>query len=607
MALPVQLTLHDDEAAIDFVARLAVANGYTSLRTFLSQTDITASQLIRGDEEALAIVTRWTGIKPSELGRFSTSTLGPGSGWSLGRAVLSKEMRSGHNFRFCASCVVADRHLGTGRLVSRPYRRAWWSVRGIEGCPAHGCGMTTIAVSADVDNNDFPSFVKSNLELIEVAATRPERSSTPSLDRYLKDRILAGPTDDFLGGLEAHVVFEFSRYFGDFLRLHDALDRRSDEEIDLRERGFIVARGGVEAVRQAFVEVIDRKRPSSKYVEKVLGPMVRWFRRNAGKPEYSSLVDLVHDVLERNMPFGVGQVILKPVQSRHVYCINSAHAEYGLTKDRIRALMAANDPEFRPGLPDGSTYFDAALFRPILAAAADTMTATEASAALGLTEARVHDLLEAGILEQAERRTDDDRAYTRIPSKAVDELTSKLTNLMAPSAGDEVLMSLSAAARSWRRPFHTIVAKILEGRLSASVLPGNAPLLQRMQVSKKAMELNSHPLDGSDEALVRLKEVELVLGTASITVSDLIERGYLKQRIARRDTGRNVKFVERASLDEFMETYASLSMIAKTRQAYRADIKKQLDQIGIAPIFEPKGFVARFYRRSDLVQVGYAA
>lgn len=39
MVLPVTLLHHDDEAALDFVARLAIANGYPSLRDFLAHTD----------------------------------------------------------------------------------------------------------------------------------------------------------------------------------------------------------------------------------------------------------------------------------------------------------------------------------------------------------------------------------------------------------------------------------------------------------------------------------------------------------------------------------------------------------------------------------------
>ncbi|MDO1583623.1 TniQ family protein [Rhizobium oryzicola] len=605
MALPVQLPFHDDENLVDFVARLAAANGYPSLRAFLLHTEITAGNLFHGDEDALAVVSTWTDMPSPRLGRLATYVTGQGATWRLGYATLSKDMRPGRTMRFCASCVMSDQEREAGRLVGRAYRRAWWSVRGIGGCPDHGCGITTVEVAAAVDVHDFTHFVNTNLALVEDASINRTQSSTPRLDRYLRDRILKPAPDDFLGSLEAHVAVEFSRYFGDFLKLHGEVNAAGDEDIDFRERGFLIAAGGRSSVRQVIADVIDRKRPSTKYIEAVIGPMARWLRRNAENACYFPVIDLIQNALERSMPFGVGQTILKDVQERHIYCVNSAHAEFGLPKERIRALMASNDPDFRHGLPDGSTYFAAEALRPILEAAAETLTTTEAAFVLGTTEQRVHDLLSAGILEQVEKRGNDVRAYTRIPRTAVEDFSARLASRMPLAASTDNSYTLSAAARLWRRQFHTLVAMILDGCLAASILPGEGPLLKRILLSKRALVEDVSPTAGSHNELVRLKEVELALGTASITVSDLIGRGYLRQKIVRRETGRTVKFVERESLNEFLGAYASLSMIAKSCKGYRALIKKELDDAGVLPIFEPSGSVARFYSRTELSESGY--
>ncbi|KQY50028.1 hypothetical protein ASD46_24400 [Rhizobium sp. Root491] len=266
--------------------------------------------------------------------------------------------------------------------------------------------------------------------------------------------------------------------------------------------------------------------------------------------------------------------------------------------------MKANDPHFRDGLPDSRTYFDAVALRSILEAANDTLTSKEAGAALGLREERLYDVLNAGILEQVETRSDDERAYTRIRKSAVVELTHRLTVKMTEVASDEGYMSLSKAARSWHRPFHTLVAMILEGSLEAFIVAGRTPILQRARVASDALKLESGPLAGGDDELMRLREAERVLGTATFTVADLIKRGYLRQRTLRRENGREVKFVERQSLAEFQAAYVSLTEIAKTRKGHRAAIKAELDRAGISPIFEPEGFIARFYRRSELTWIG---
>lgn len=603
MVLPVTLPHHHDEAAIDLVARLAAANGYPSLREFLAHTDTTANAIVHGEMDSLSLVSEWSGVPVATLGKLGARASGAGSTWQMGCATLSKDMRPGRRHRFCAQCVLEDREREPGRLASRAYRRAWWTIRGIEGCPVHGCRLTEVAVDAAGGIHDFPQFVNANLGFIEDAAAAYAPSRQPRLDAYLRDRVFLVGGDGFLGRLDAHVGAEFTRYLGDFLVLHD-LKAWMHDETDLREWGFNLAVAGEGEIRRVIGEVIDDMRPATQYVELVLGPMVRWLRRNLGKEAYGPVIDLIQDILERNMPFGEGQTILKPVKTRHIHSVSSAHAEYGLAENRIRALMKANDPDFRDGFSDASTYFDAVALRPILEAAGDTLTSKEAGTALGLREVRVHDLLVAGILEQVETRPDDERTYTRIRKSAVEDLTHQLERKMTAVASDEGHLSLAAAARTWRRPFHTLVAMILEGSLETFIVPGRVPVLQRARVASDALRLDVSPLAGGDDELMRLKEAELALGTTTITVADLIKRGYLRQRTLRRETGRTMKFIERQSLAEFQEVYVSLTEIAKSRQGYRAAIKAELDKTGISPIFEPEGFIARFYRRSEITRIG---
>ncbi|MBO3760136.1 TniQ family protein [Ciceribacter sp. L1K22] len=599
MVLPVTLEYHADETAIDFVARLAAANGFSSLRSFLGHTDVTARAIVKGDADALALVTEWSGVSVSRLQTLAVVASGAGETWRMGHATLSKDMRLGRRHRLCARCVMEDRKRMSGRNVSRAYRRAWWSVRGIEGCHLHDCALLEVSVGSEDDVHDFPRFVEANLAQIEAAGAAPLPSRQPMLDRYLRERVFQGGGASFLDALDVHVAAEFSRYLGDVLALHQVREWMS-EGTDLREWGFCLAMKGEDEIRRTIAQVIDRDRPMAKYVGQVLGPMAQWLRRNLCKDAYQPIVDLMQDILVRNMPFGPGQTILRPVEVRYLHSVTSAHAEHGLTHDRIRALMRANDPSFRNGLSDACTYFDAGALRPILEAASDTLTATEASAALGMREERVHDLLEAGILTQVETRSPDERTYTRIRKEAVEDLKHRLELKMTEVAQSEGLIPLVAASRTWRRPFHKLVAMILEGTLAASIVPGSAPVLQRARVAADALKLDVSPLGGSNDDLMRLKEVEIALATTTSTVADLIKRGYLRQRTIRRETGRTVRFVERCSLAEFQAAYASLTEIAKYRSGYRAAIKAELDSVGIAPIFEPEGFIARFYRRTDV-------
>ncbi|CUX13916.1 MULTISPECIES: TniQ family protein [Agrobacterium tumefaciens complex] len=611
MVLPVTLLHHDDEAAIDLVARLATANGYPSLREFLAHTDTTANAIVHGETDALSLVSEWAAVPVATLGKLAVKASGPGGTWKMGCATLSKDMRPGRMHRFCAQCVLDDREREAGRLVSRAYRRAWWTIRGIEGCPVHGCRLTEVAVDAAEDVHDFPQFVNANVGLIEDAAAGSVPSRQPRLDSYLRDQVFLDRGDGFLNRLDAHVAVELSRYLGDFLVLHDIKVWMHDET-DLREWGFNLAVAGESEIRRVIGNVIDDKRPKTQYVELVLGPMVRWLRRNLVKEAYGPVIDLMQDILERNMPFGEGQTIFKPVKTRHFHSVSSAHAEYGLTHDRIRALMKANDPDFRDGLSDASTYFDAAALRPILEAARDTLNSREAGDVLGVSEEMVHGLLSVGVLTQVEKRADGERAFVRIEIRALEALVQSLENKSTVVAFTEGLLSLASAPPAFRQPFNRIVEMVLDGGVEAFIVSGDGPVFERVHIASptpasaeaRKEQKKGTPLAGGDDELMRLKEAELALGTTTITIADLIRRGYLRQRTARRETGHVVKFIERQSLAEFQAAHASLTEIAKSRQGYRASIKAELDQAGISPIFEPEGFIARFYRRSDLIQAG---
>lgn len=602
MALAVTLGYHAEEAPIGLVARLAAANGFPSLRKFLAHTETTASAIARGETAALSLASEWSGVPADSLGTLASEAGGAGQTWRLGRATFNKDMRPGRLIRFCPDCVLEDRERGTGRIVSRAYHRAWWAVRGIEGCHIHDRNLTEAAVSADDDPHDFSRFVENNMEFIQEEASVAVARSQPMLDRYLVDRVFGSSGSSFLDGVEAHVASEFSRYLGEFLLLHDVGDCLPAGTAP-SERGFMLADGGESSIRKVIAAVIDHEQPKTKYAGGVLGPMIRWLRRNISKDSYQPVVDLVQDILERNMPFGPGQTILKPVTSRHLYCVNSAHAEFGLHKERIRTLMAEL-PGFRPGLPDARTYFDASTARPILEAASETLKSTEAGKALGLNEQRMCDLIDAGIIEVVEKRSDDTRTYARIHKATVLEVDRRLTDVTIPAVADDGLFSLPKAARSWKRPFYKLVSMILDGTLEAHLLVGDDPVFCRVRVKPGGLNLDLRPEAGGDDKWMRIKEVERVLGTTTATVSELIERGYLRVRNVRRETGRTVKLVERRSVSEFEATHVSLSGIAKSRNGYRAAIKADLEKLGVFPIFEPDGFIARFYRKSALAPAG---
>lgn len=601
MRLPVTVPHHDDEAAIDFVARLAAANGFQSLNDLLEHADLAAAALVSGDNEAMSSVSMWSGVDIERLRALAVSSSGPGGRWQLGFATLSRDMRPGRTMRFCACCVVDDRLQEEGRLAARAYRRAWWSVRGIESCGIHGCSLTEVGIEAGIDLHDFPLFVSRNTEMIATAAASAGRGRQPRLDAYLQGRVLFEAATGFLDKFDAHVAVELARHLGEYIASHDLQDRMI-EQSDPAEWGFGVASEGADGIRAMLAKDIDRLRPRTKHVAQMLGPMSRWLNRNQDKAAYREVVDLFQDILERNMPFGEGQIIFRPAARRYLYCLNSAHAEFGVQTKRIRALMKASDDSFDDGYSDSATYIPADVLRPILQSAADTLTSVEAGKMTGLSERRVHNLVSAGIFEQVETRDRSERSYSRIKPSSVRDVLSRLEDGATPISSADGYVSMAEATRYWHRRYHEVVATVLERHVESYIIPGEAPSIVRIRVAPDALKHVVDPMAGGDEELMRREEAKRVLGTTNATIKALISLGYLDGRTLPMMSGHKVQFIQRRSLSDFQQRYATLSQIGKAFGWNPRSVPSKLKDLGISPVFEPRGAVARFFEKSELAK-----
>ncbi|MCO7729028.1 TniQ family protein [Brucella intermedia] len=286
MTLPVTLSFHEDESLISLVSRLARANGYTTMQSFLESTYTNREAIVRGDHVALGEISELSGISIERLADASIVHQHPGSNWKLGHAIFNKEMRPGKMLRYCPHCVLDDMETGIGRAISRPYARSWWSCRGIEGCPEHGRKLVEHLVTSFDQRDDFATFVEQNVQTIRNQARNHQQSSAPLLDRFLRDRISKpAKADDLVDTLDVHIVAELSRYLGTFIAIHKLADLQ-DEATDQREWGFRLICKGQAELERTIIETIDQKRPMARFVLDFFGPIMLWLRRNQSKPAY---------------------------------------------------------------------------------------------------------------------------------------------------------------------------------------------------------------------------------------------------------------------------------------------------------------------------------
>ncbi|UXO85528.1 TniQ family protein [Brucella intermedia] len=604
MTLPVTLPFHEDESPISLVSRLARANSYDSLQSLLGFTHTSREAIVRGDHDALAEISELSGISTERLSNASIVHQHPGSNWKLGHAIFNKEMRPGKMLRYCPHCVLNDMETGIGRAISRPYARSWWSCRGIEGCPEHGRKLVEHLVTSFDQRDDFATFVEQNVQTIRNQACTDQQSSAPFMDRFLRDRIFKrAEADDLVDTLDAHIVAELSGYMGKFIAIHK-LTHFQDEATDQREWGFRLICEGQAELERIIIETIEQKRPMVRFVEQFFGQLVNWLRRNKLKPEYQPLVSMFQNIAEKNMPFGPGMIFINPVEHRYVYCVNSAHTDFGIHKKRIKTLLASHGLTNRINLHDSAIYFDAERARPILEAASETLTSTAAAEILGVDEEQFRTLVKVGFVGQVEER-ENERGYLRIPQAELDSFQSALlANAESVEHDEDEWGSLMELAHAFTMAFENILQLIIEGSVDARVITGQGGLLTRLRVSKlEVQRIRLQSLSDMQENFVTFEQALDLLGTSDVTLSQLLRRGYIKEKDYKRSS-KMARLINEDSLQEFKSKFISLVDFCQKVGVNRVGMKKRLADLGVSPLFDDNKFVASYYNLSDLEKRG---
>lgn len=598
MTLPVTLLFHDDESAISLVSRLAHANGYDSLQSFLAFTYTNKEAITHGDLDALSEISNLSGVSIKRLVKSCIVRQPLGLNWGLGYATFSKEMRPGKTLRYCTQCVLNDFDHGVGRPFSRPYARSWWYCRGIEGCPEHGRRLVETTVGSLEDRDDLTTFISANLKLIREQALKEDTSSAPQLDRYLRDRIFQRGGKDFINSLNEHIVFELSGYLGHFISAQSLSDWQS-EVTDQREWGFALASKGRAEIERVFAEVIDQTRPTARLLEQFFGPLIRWLRRNEAKPAYDVVVTMFQQIAEKNIPLGPEMKFIRPVEKRHLFCVNSAHAEYGLTKKRIKALISAHGLTTRPHLSDSSIYFDAESARQIFEIANGTLTSKEAANILGMSENVLLATVKAEILQRSEAR-EKGRDYLRINNSDLHEFQTKII---------EKAEIFTEDSPEWRAPSEIakagvsvpdIIELIICGNVQARIKPGSEGLFKRLRVHGNEVRQHLHKTEESkNNPFLPFKKGNALLGASAATLNELIKCGFVKEKPGSRGKTA-IRFIEKSSIFDFKKQYISLADLREHLGISRVGMKDYLAKMDILPLFGMSSRCTSYYSKADL-------
>ncbi len=150
--LPLTVRYRPHERSISLLRRLATRRGSPTLNKFLADIRhfpfFTLNAMASGRK--LDILARMSGIS-EELIRASTPVR-TDRGFVIGSVLIERAgrlMPGNSNGRWCPRCLTEDLERHDGPLDCRPYRRFWWDLEEIIGCPKHGVPLASTCPSCE--------------------------------------------------------------------------------------------------------------------------------------------------------------------------------------------------------------------------------------------------------------------------------------------------------------------------------------------------------------------------------------------------------------------------------------------------------------------------
>jgi hypothetical protein len=607
MKLPVNVTFHpDSETPLSLASRLARAMGYSSVADLLGRSTVQA--VARGDEDAIRMLSSWSGVAVDQLRRFAVPTSEEAGEWRLGDAVFRKEMRVAGRFRFCPRCLVEDMDKGSGRPQSRPFERASWMTRAITACTHHR--ELLVEAGDNAPANDVALFAAEGWHL-KCQPSAPADKAELEVDAYIEGRIAGNRTQSFIDRQEVHVLLMLFQFLGSLL--HNRLPSfivggKAASTIGGRAAGFLIAREGREMVERVVTDAIDLHRPAAQTITEFFGPMLRHLRRNAAVPAYAEIVGLFQDLVERHVPVGPGDRFILPVQRRHLHSVRSAAVDYGLDRKRVRKLLEEEGVITHSKLSDRRVYFSVADADGILGDTADNLTTVEVSALLGTHENRVRDFIERGLLVPSERGAKGERPFYRVSKAALDGFRRRLFERTSLAGEGHGLVSLTTACQRKSLTQADLLEMILDGKLTGVARADDSMTVRSLLVDLREIPVSAEGNHGEDDygnggVYLNMTDVRNALATTDVTVAALVKHRVLSVEARTNPrTRRPQSFVHRDTVKAFLDSHRSLHMIARGWRRNIAWMKDELDQNGMKPIFETSGKIARYYRKEDLAR-----
>jgi len=599
------VALRDGESAMSFCSRGGQIFGRTA-REFCLDLGLQFQAVVDGEQEALQKIAARCRVDVQSLTKASIVKVGERR-YRFCEQDIVRDSLARSTMRICPHCLVEDLNAGDGPEDVRPYGRTLWQVGPIRTCPRHNAALVQVAD----DNNphrvhDFLQLIKPSLRRL-TELVRQSKSRQPSgLETYLIERLRheADLPPQWLDMLPFYAAARTCEMLGAVatrgIRFY-AKSLTEDDWYVCGGAGYAIAEKGEDGIRtllsrlqESFQDTKHDWGPRSTF-----GRLYEWLAHENDDEAYDPLRDLITRHVIETMPVGPGDKIFgKDVATRRLHSLRSASLEFGAHPKRLRKLLHAAGVIGRDSLPlsDDRILFDAAEAQHFLERIGDAMPLKEAGKYINAPRPQERLLLEAGFIEPFIRGGTEqlkDHAFAK------QDLDSFLDRLLAGAVeidqDGRSMLPIPDAARRANCAAMQIVRLIFDGALEHV---GRRPdVAGYLSVLVDPEDVKSH-VRGPDLQGLNLRSVERLMRVSTATLKALIKGNHLPSSQMLNPVNRCPQtYVREADLEEFMDRYASIDVLAREHGTRGHLLRPRLDAMKIHPAFVLTEIDLAFYDR----------
>ncbi|NKM89387.1 hypothetical protein GFL54_35390 [Rhizobium laguerreae] len=600
------INFNADESVASYCSRLAAACGYRHARSFGVDLGFRFQGLAVGCKDDIDKFSAVLGVPTSYLtpgiistdNRFSTV-----AGQLLSRASMQRQ-----RLRFCPYCVLGDECMKGGRRGFRSFGRIDWLVKSIRCCEDHGVQLVTC------DQDTPPVFIHdfaANLAqlgdvrrmLSDVEFMKPD-----SLQRYVKERLRGKQTEAaWLDSLPLYVAVRLCETVGTAERHGTQFHTSNMNEHEWSAcagAGYDLLRGG----EQDFRNYLRRQvkcfygKLSDMGGRSIFGRLYERLAHETEDKAFDPIRQIMRDVALDSLPLGPGDEFFGPVTERRLHSVQSASVEFGVHPKRLRKTLV--NEGLIPTEDKSKTFerilLDAKTMQRFALVAKSSLNVPDAKAYLGAERVQFEMLVKHGFIQPvggngASAEVAVDRRFSP------DDLDTLLRRLKAADtrADNNGLSDLREVMSKAGCTFAEVIELVLSGTLAKVSWAAGETGLAAIRLD--ADEIKAKTI-GDDHGCLSLRQLETVIPASSKIIKALIAGGRLPAVKRRNPVKRNMQtVVEPGALEAFMNQYLSLGNFATSRRTRTWNLKRNLDDAGIEPIFVAAEMP--FYLRSDIERV----